>query len=505
MTQDEPQGRAIVTLPGGRPREARYAALAERPPAAGGVSTVTFVTAGSTAMPASRLRQDVRAIALILPIVVLLALAISYALYRFPPSASVVLAGTVGLAATAALALLRYELAVALGFLLLGVVRSEPAAPDAVFGVVIAIAVVTGRFNLQRVPVVIFSLLGTFVALNLLSAIEAVSTQAAIRYMLITLYLAVFAVWLTAFVDSFSRAQMLVRAYVAGAAFWALLTSLALYVPLPGGGYLLAYEGTRGVGLFEDPNVYGPFLIPAALILVEEMLRPRLLRSSRRTKLLLFSILVIGVILSFSRAAWISLVVGLVVQLAVLALRRGGVRHAAAVLGVMVFGGMAVAGVVAVTGSLGFLQERAALQRYDSDRFGAQERGIALAEQYPVGIGPGQFDVLVDISSHSIYVRVLAEQGVIGFLVIVALLLTTLVLAGRNVVLGRHTYGIGPAALFAAWIGLLINSAVVDTLHWRHLFVVAALIWAGSRAPTSSAYRSAPSSSPPTVAARLPM
>jgi hypothetical protein len=47
---------------------------------------------------------------------------------------------------------------------------------------------------------------------------------------------------------------------------------------------------------------------------------------------------------------------------------------------------------------------------------------------------------------------------------------------------GWSTYGIGSAALLAAWTGLLVNSFVIDTLHWRHLWVLAALIWAGAMA-----------------------
>ena len=57
----------------------------------------------------------------------------------------------------------------------------------------------------------------------------------------------------------------------------------------------------------------------------------------------------------------------------------------------------------------------------------------------------------------------------------------TLVLAGRNVLAGRDAYGVGSAVLFAAWCGLLANSAFVDTLHWRHLWVVAALVWVAAR------------------------
>jgi hypothetical protein len=68
-------------------------------------------------------------------------------------------------------------------------------------------------------------------------------------------------------------------------------------------------------------------------------------------------------------------------------------------------------------------------------------------------------------------------------IVIIALFLATFLFAARNAVLGRDSYGIGSAALLAAWVGLMINSFVVDTLHWRHLWFVAALIWVGAMRP----------------------
>ena len=135
--------------------------------------------------------------------------------------------------------------------------------------------------------------------------------------------------------------------------------------------------------------------------------------------------------------------------------------------------------VSAVTSSVSFIDQRAHFQRYDVQRFGAQLSGIEYAVQYPLGIGPGQFDVVSPISAHSTYVRAFAEEGVPGFATLLALLLGTLLFATRNAVRGTNTYGIGSAALLGAWVGILANSLFVDTLHWRHLWLVAALIWAG--------------------------
>ena len=106
--------------------------------------------------------------------------------------------------------------------------------------------------------------------------------------------------------------------------------------------------------------------------------------------------------------------------------------------------------------------------------------GYELGWSHPVGIGPGQFLFHHPVDPHSTYVRSLAEQGFPGLGLWLAIVISTLVLALRNVVLGRDTYGIGSGALLGAWCGVVFNSAVVDTLHWRHLWLLAALIWAGA-------------------------
>jgi hypothetical protein len=61
----------------------------------------------------------------------------------------------------------------------------------------------------------------------------------------------------------------------------------------------------------------------------------------------------------------------------------------------------------------------------------------------------------------------------------VLLLLVTFYWSAQNVLRGRNPYGIGSAALLAAWVGLLANSFFIDSIHWRHLWLVAGLIWAG--------------------------
>jgi O-antigen ligase len=421
-----------------------------------------------------------RALGLLAGVGSLLALAAALALLlsRYPPPLALVPAIGIGVLGTLALALARYDLAVAFGFLLLGFVRIEPAPTDVVFALVIAVAIVTGRFTLRRAPPAATGLIAGFLALNLLSGTAVVDPPRAAVFFAITLYLGIFSLWLTTYVDSTKRTRLLLRGYLAAAVLSAALSVLAVSVPVPGGDLLLS-EG-RAQGLFKDPNVFGPFLVPAALILIEEMLSPRLLRARLSTKAILFLFLTMGIMFSYSRGAWLNFALGVLVMFAVFSMRRGGARRALLLLTVVLVAATSLAAAVAVIGSVDFLQERARLQSYDANRFGAQVAGLEAAERHPFGIGPGQFEQTLETSAHSTYVRALAEQGLLGLVSVLALMVFTLGWAARNAVIGRDSYGLGSAALLAAWCGVLANSLVIDTLHWRHLWLIAALIWAGT-------------------------
>jgi O-antigen ligase len=407
-----------------------------------------------------------------------LALALSLALSRHPPSSFVLVGFAVVLLGSLFLALAKRNAAVALGVVLLAAVRFQPAPTDVVFAVIMAVGLATGRFRLSRVNPGPILLIGAFLAFNLVSAIDVADPKRAVEFLGITVYVAVFGLWLASEVTSSPVAARFVRWYVIAGVVSAAISTAALLVSFP--GHDLFTRIGRAEGLFKDPNVFGPFLVPAALIVLEEILSPRLLSWRRSTKVLAFVALSLGVLFSYSRAAWLNLVVGLAVMVVVFSFRRGSGLHALRAVALVLAAAVAVGAVVSFTGSLSFLQERAHLQSYDSGRFGAQEESFHWAAQHPFGIGPGQFESYAHIAAHSMYARALAEEGVPGLLAIVALMLATLCWAGRNAILGRDTYGIGSAALLGAWTGLLLNGFFVDTLHWRHLWAVAALIWAGS-------------------------
>jgi O-antigen ligase len=403
---------------------------------------------------------------------------LSYFLYRHPPGLLVVFGFAAVILGSLALAIFAWNTALAVGVVLLAAVRFQPAPTDVVFAVMMVVALATGRFSLRRLTAGPVLLAGAFLAFNLVSAIDVVDGLRAAQFLGITIYVLVFGLWLASIATDGSIVRRIARWYVLGAVASALLSTLALVAPFPG-HHLFTRIG-RAEGLFKDPNVFGPFLVPAALILLEEILAPRVFSWRRSTKILLFLVLALGVLFSYSRAAWLNLVAGLAVMVVVFSFRLGAGRQAARAVTLVLVSCIALGAVVSFTGSLSFLENRARVQSYDNGRFGAQAESFKWAVSHPLGIGPGQFERYAHISAHSMYARALAEEGIAGLLTLAVLMLATLYWAGQNAILGRDTYGIGSAALLGAWVGAILNGFFVDTLHWRHLWLVAALVWAGS-------------------------
>ena len=83
----------------------------------------------------------------------------------------------------------------------------------------------------------------------------------------------------------------------------AVLAIGALKVPGFPARTILLYDPSRAMALFKDPNVFGPYLVPAAAILAEELIRPRLLGWRTWTVFGAFCLVVTGNVFAFSGPA----------------------------------------------------------------------------------------------------------------------------------------------------------------------------------------------------------
>ena len=126
-----------------------------------------------------------------------------------------------------------------------------------------AVALVTGRFDLRSAPLWANGLVALFLAANLLACIEAVKPSRAATFMSVTVYLCMLGLWTAGYVRTTPRARMVLILWLGVGVVSAALSTLALYVAFPGSIELHALYVDRAQGLFKDPNVYGPFLVPA--------------------------------------------------------------------------------------------------------------------------------------------------------------------------------------------------------------------------------------------------
>ena len=126
------------------------------------------------------------------------------------------------------------------------------------------------------------------------------------------------------------------------------------------------------------------------------------------------------------------------------------------------------------------------LQKYDRIRFATQLLSLDVAEERPLGIGPGQAELVFGYATHSMYLRILSENGVIALLALLGFIGATI---GRSWTVMQDTRN--PwirelnVVILACIAGHLVNSVVIDTVHWRHIWFIYALPWANVRLPSS--------------------
>jgi hypothetical protein len=77
---------------------------------------------------------------------------------------------------------------------------------------------------------------------------------------------------------------------------------------------------------------------------------------------------------------------------------------------------------------------------------------------------------------HEVYLSMFLNGGWVGGTFYLALVLITLLLGLRVVIRDRSGSGLS-TVLFAAFIGMALEGIVIDTDHWRHFYLLMAMIW----------------------------
>lgn len=370
--------------------------------------------------------------------------------------------------------------ALALGVLLSGYVLNEPAPYELYMTGMIAVWAMFGlRLSRSNVPLLMIYVLlnvGGLIALTQMSELKD-----APLYIAVSLFLALTAVFYAAAIEQDKTIlPVIFNAYLAAALFTSVLGIAGYFTLIPGADIFTLYGRARGG--FQDPNVFGPFLmLPAAWLLFGALKGRTAMMPLRFLGLLIVSV---GAFLSFSRAAWGMLV--LVLMLVPLFMFLGSqdqrFRLRVILVAAIAFAVLAVALIVAlqIPQVAELFSARARLvQDYDGARLGRFARhwlGLVMAAKHPLGIGPLVFGPIFGEDTHNMWLKALLDYSWLGFAAWLSLMVLTLGL-GFKVLFRPRYWQPHLICAYSVFVAHAVIGNIIDIDHWRHFYLVTGIIW----------------------------
>jgi len=355
-------------------------------------------------------------------------------------------------------------------------VRIEPAPYEGMVAL-LAIACFAANISIDRRLIPLIALLVLWNVGGLFSLMPVLHDERAIPFVAVSIYLAISAILIACLFthDIMRRLDILQNSYVI-AAVAATLFGIVVYFFVAGGDDMMG----RVRATFKDPNVFGPFLILPILLLAADFFQ----RGFSLWRTIVVSVLLFGLLISFSRGAWLNFGASAAVMAGMMFLTAPTpkVRFRLIAMGAVAL--VLLVGLIAAALSIDVVAdmfvERAKVTQYydvgDGGRFTAQARAVPIILDHPNGVGPHQLRNYIGIDPHQVYLNAFASYGWLGGTAYLALILSTL-LVGFRYALVRSPWGAYLIAAFAAFFGTVAEGFVIDTDHWRHFYLLLGLIW----------------------------
>lgn len=370
------------------------------------------------------------------------------------------------------------------------VVFIEPAPFDLLILLLLPLAVLLRRTAIPSGSGFAFACVGAFLLANLFSLPAADDLRIALRFAAITVYL-IFA-WALMLGVAGKLGERGVRLIMLGWSWGAVLSvtpAIASYFGLFPFVERLAPAG-RLHALFKDANVLGAWLVVPTVWSVARLVS--LERGRRLPWLIVLGVSGVGILLTYSRGAWISIGIAMFVFFALRLVAFGSTRARVMTLLVVPFAALllalAIDRLTELTVIQNMLEQRLGPQHYDTDRFATQREALQVAIEEPLGIGPGQSERTFTRAAHNAYVRGFVENGYLGGLSLALLMFGSLLRAAWLAIDTRDA-GVqtAMAVIAGALAAICVESLVIDSVHWRHLWMLCGLAWtpASSVRPSS--------------------
>jgi O-antigen ligase len=356
----------------------------------------------------------------------------------------------------------------------------EPSPHDAMMGVLAVACLIAGVHFDRRIALLVILLL-IFNVGGVLSLLNVPGQEKTVQYTATSIYLMLAAIVFACLAAerTMLRLAALRAAYILTAVIVSIAGICGYFHAFPGAEDLFA-PGGRALGFFKDPNVFGPFLIWPMLIVAERMI----VRRATLLDLAIFVILMIGLLLSFSRGAMFHFAVSAAVVIVLAFLTAPSTRIRVRILGLTLIGIAALAALFALALSFesiaAMIKDRFHLTNsYDvgqGGRFELQELALSALLHYPNGMGPFEFSRVNGTQQHNVYLQALLVYGWIGGVSYVMMLAATFMVALRSVFVATPWQPYLITAL-GAFTGEVLEGFVIDTDHWRHFFLLLGIIW----------------------------
>ncbi|MCO4054188.1 MAG: O-antigen ligase domain-containing protein [Bosea sp.] len=356
----------------------------------------------------------------------------------------------------------------------------EPSPYEVMFLVTVFVFMVTGlRVNAKVIPLVV--ILIVFNIGGIFSLIPFMDEPASVRFIAVGVYLMFTAFLFAALMsdDAAGRLETMRRGLIASA--WLATTAGLLgYFDIAGLGSLFSVND-RASGTFKDPNVLGPYLVLPLIFIIQAIL---LRRIGLVAGLLLMSVPLLGLFLSFSRGAWGNFVGSTLLLFALTFISAPNAAQRARVAGFSLL--IVAAAVAGLLVAISFepirevFNQRASLnQSYDlgvQGRFGNQLRSIAMLLEMPNGMGPLRFRLYFPEDPHNTFINAFASYGWLGGFSYAALFVTTMI-AGWTIALRRWRLQNASIAIWSVLFVTLLQGLQIDIDHWRHVYLMLGLVW----------------------------
>jgi hypothetical protein len=280
--------------------------------------------------------------------------------------------------------------------------------------------------------------------------------------------------------DTERRLNILLKGYIVSAIITSMIGILAFFELFP--GWEMFIGALRARSTFKDPNVFAPFLILPALLVLQ-----RIMLGSLRDFFLngAFALIIaVALFLSFSRGAWGHFAASAALMLYFSFLTTSSNIERVRIVAVFIVGGVLIAFFILALLSLDqvadLFKERASLvQDYDAGhggRFGRHILGALMVLDHPFGIGPLQFAKYLPEDPHNSFLNAFMAGGWLGGCVNFALVLITLFQGLRHVFV-RTPWQTTYIAVYATFVGEVGESYVIDVTHWRHYYLIMGVVW----------------------------